>query len=163
MGLDRDQFQDLIIDPVLEGMGMYSTAASELVLGTCLHESHLRYLVQLDGDADPYDDAMGLPQIERKTIIDNWTNYLRYRADLTETIRRICLLDKMPATPETVIWNLRYAIVHCRLKYRRVKAPLPPAGDIEAQARYYCQWYNTSLGKATVEQYVENWRRGLTS
>jgi hypothetical protein len=158
--LDIVQFQDLIIDPTLEELGMYSTAASELLLGTALHESmRFTFLTQVDGDDDPYDDAMGFFQTERKTIIDIWDNYLIYRDGLTRTVLSVCSLPGEPV-PHAVIWNLRYATCMARLCYRRAKEPLPPAGNVEAQATYWKKHYNTGGGKGSVQDYITNWSKG---
>ena len=45
-----------------------------------------------------------------------------------------------------------------RVKYYRCPAPLPAAGDLEAQAAYYKRWYNPPGGAATVAEYMANWR-----
>jgi len=42
----------------------------------------------------------------------------------------------------------------CRLCYYRKPDPLPKAGDIEGQAAFWTQHYNTPLGKGTVTKYV---------
>lgn len=153
--IDRDQFRDLVIDPTLEAIGMYSVAASELMLGTALQESRLTYLVQLDGDSDPYDDALGLYQTERKTIVDIWEHWLRYRVDLSERVLTVCGFIA-PPNPIEVVTNLRYATIMARLHYRRVREPLPAAGDREGQARYWLAHYNAG-GKGSVEKYLEAW------
>ena len=42
----------------------------------------------------------------------------------------------------------------CRLCYYRKPDALPEAGDIEGQAAFWKQHYNTPLGKGTVTKYV---------
>ena len=37
--IDIDQFKEYVIDPTLETLGLYSVAASELLLGTAIQES----------------------------------------------------------------------------------------------------------------------------
>lgn len=39
----------------------------------------------------------------------------------------------------------------CRLLYRRIKEPLPHERDVLGMARYWKRYYNTSLGKGSVE------------
>lgn len=158
--IDVNHFRDLVIDPVIEALGMYSTAASELLLGTAIQESNLTFLTQLDGDDDPYDDAMGFFQSERRTIIDIHENWLRYRELERGLVNRICGFPReFTPPPEAVIWNLRYAVCIARIHYRRVKEPLPTAGDLWGMAHYWKKYYNTSGGKGTPRQYVENWCR----
>lgn len=156
--IDPGQFRQLVIDPALLSIGMYSPAASELLLGTAIQESSLTYLTQLDGDADPYDDAMGVFQVERATHDDIWENYLHYRWDLARKLLVACHFIAHPDASEMVT-NLRYAAIMARMVYRRKSEPLPEVGDIHAQARYYVKHYNTALGKGSVAQYMSNWRR----
>ena len=153
--LNVNHLQEYIIDPTLEHLGLYSLAASELMLGTAIQESRLTYLTQLDGDDDPYDDAIGLWQVERKTHDDIWDNWLRYRGDLVTRVTQISVRQ----TADEMLWNLYYACAMARIHYRRVKEALPPAGDREGQAVYWKTHYNTHLGAGGVQEYVENWER----
>ena len=157
--IDIKQFQDLIIDPALEEIGMYSLAASELVLGTGIQESHLTYLVQLDGDDQPYDDAIGLFQMESATFLDLWQNWLRHRVPLAHTVRKMCGSGREDPTPEVMVYNLRFAAAMCRLHYRRVREGLPAAGDVQGQARYWKKYYNTRFGAGTEGEYIRNWEK----
>lgn len=147
MGLDLEQFTDLIIEPTLEHLGLYSVAASELVLGTAIQESNLKYIKQLGTGP-----ALGLFQMEPATHNDIWDNFLRYRQSL---YNKVLDFDDMDAT--AMIWNMRYACAMCRVHYRRVREPLPAAGDIENQAHYWKDHYNTHLGAGTPDEYIENW------
>lgn len=54
--------------------------------------------------------------------------------------------------------NLIYATAMCRVHYRRVPEPLPPAGDLEAQAAYWKAHYNTAAAAdaGTVARFVED-------
>jgi hypothetical protein len=42
----------------------------------------------------------------------------------------------------------------CRVHYYRVPAALPPAGDLAEQAAYWKRYYNTELGRGTVEHFL---------
>jgi hypothetical protein len=44
----------------------------------------------------------------------------------------------------------------CRVHYRRVREPLPPAGDVEAQAGYWKAHYNIDAGAGTVARFIED-------
>lgn len=151
--IDIDQFRDLVIEPTLEHLGLYSVAATELVLGTALQESRLTYIKQLGNGP-----AVGLFQMEPATHKDIWENFLRYRSDLTDKVRELAGQVATPA-PEEMIWNMRYACAMCRVHYRRVREPLPTAGDRPSQAAYWKQHYNTPLGRGTQTEYIENWER----
>ena len=51
----------------------------------------------------------------------------------------------------------RLGVLLCRLHYLRCPGGIPEGP--EAQARYWKQFYNTSAGAGTVEQYLTNWAR----
>ncbi len=151
--IDIDQFKEYVIDPTLETLGLYSVAASELLLGTAIQESRLTYLKQLGGGP-----ALGVFQMEPATHDDLWENYLKYHGDLAALVEDLTHRG-WQATARDMIRNLAYAVAMCRVHYLRVPEALPDAGDIEGHARYYKQYYNTPLGKATEEQYLENWEK----
>jgi hypothetical protein len=147
--IDLDQFRDYVIEPTLEDLGMLSTSAVELVLGTALQESHLTYIKQL-GEGP----ALGVCQMEPNTHDDIWENFLKYRNVLSDAVLDI----GGPNAPE-LIWNLKYSVAMCRVHYRRVRSPLPQAGDVAGQAQYWKTYYNTELGKGTTQEYIDNWSR----
>ena len=150
MGLDHHQLRNLVIRPTLKNLNLWSEAAEELVLGTGIQESGLRYLQQL-GDGP----ARGLWQMEKATHDDIWLNFLNNRTKLGLNV-----LGPYTRPDHTrMAWNLAYACTMCRVHYLRCPDALPLAGDIEAQAAYYKTHYNTTLGKGTVEQYIANWHR----
>lgn len=147
--IDIDQFTEYVIEPTLEDLGLMSTAASELVLGTALQESHLTYIKQLGNGP-----ALGVCQMEPNTHDDIWKNYLTYRDVLADAV-----LDIGGPDSRELIWNLRYSVAMCRVHYRRVSDPLPQAGDLEGQAQYWKTYYNTELGRGTTEEYIDNWEK----
>lgn len=148
-GLNKDQFAELVIDPVLDRLHLNSPAARELLLGTAIQESGLRYLAQLGNGP-----ALGLFQMEPATHDDIWDNFLAYRPELAQRLQGTALKK----SPMTMVGNLWYAAGMCRIHYYRVSAPLPEAGDLEGQAAYWKKYYNTELGAGTVEHYIRNWR-----
>ena len=149
-GLDKAQFTELVINPALDVLELNSQAARELLLGTAIQESGLRYLKQLGGGP-----ALGLFQMEPATHKDIWDNYLRYRGELKARIDVLCRLP----IEEMLVTNLLYAAAMCRIHYLRAPDPLPEAGDLEGQAAYWKKWYNTAQGAGTVEHYIRNWRK----
>ncbi len=76
--LDIPQFRANIVRPTLEAVGAHNRAAEDLVLGTALQESNLRYLRQLNDGP-----ARGVYQMEPATHDDIWENYLAFRAELS--------------------------------------------------------------------------------
>jgi hypothetical protein len=130
-----------------------SAAAVELLLGTALKESGgLRWRRQLNNGP-----ARGLFQMEGATYEDIWRNYLAFRPVLADAIRSAFTPAGGELSFEQIVDDDAYAAVMARLHYLRVPAPLPAAGDVPAQAKYWKDHYNTKLGKGTVAGYVETW------
>lgn len=150
--LDILQFRVNIVRPVLQAVGAGGREAENLVLGTALQESNLRYLRQL-GDGP----ARGIYQMEPATHDDIWDNYLRYRPGLHEAVSAFDVVGQ--DRHDQLVWNLAYATAMCRVHYRRVPEPLPGADDIPGLAGYWKQHYNTPLGRGTVDEFVEKFER----
>lgn len=149
--LDIGDVRDLVIRPALETLRLWTPAADQLLLGTALKESDgFRKLRQYGGGP-----AVGLWQMERATFDDLEGRYLLRRPELAERVRMLSHL----ALFEALAWNLAYACGLARVRYFMVPAPLPALDDIEAQARYWKQHYNTPGGRGTVAEYVETWQR----
>lgn len=152
MSLDVKQFRQYIIVPALEHIGLYSPAAENLLIGTALQESQLRYLDQLSPGPGP---AYGLFQMEKRTHDDHWNSFISKDQDLKDKI--VSLTSAYPPGVEQLRCNLLYAAAMCRIHYRRVKEPLPDASDVKALGQYWKKYYNTYAGKGTVEQFVKNY------
>jgi len=151
MSISLSQLRDLAerslfeLDPVLA-----SAAAIELVIGTAAHESGLgTYIRQVRGP------ALGICQMEPATFLDISRRYLDARPEL---VSRMVALG-YPRKPAALEWDIRLALVMCRLHYRRVPTPLPIAGDWEGQAHYWKRHYNTMAGAGTVEQYMRDLKK----
>lgn len=146
--LDIIQFRDLVIIPAIKHIGCYSEAATELLLGTAIQESRIRYLRQLKNGP-----ARGLFQMEPATHDDIWDRYLRYKPGLGMDVAQLAHRRHY----DSLVTDLLYAAAMTRVHYLRVPDPLPPAGDYEGQAAYWKDYYNTYLGAGTEEEYLENW------
>lgn len=150
--IDIGQFRSLVVRPTLERLDAHSAAAENLVLGTALQESALRYLHQLGSGP-----ALGLFQMEPATHDDLWDSYLAHRADLRERVA--ALLAPGAARLDQLVWNLGYATAMCRVHYRRVPAALPDAGDVAGLAAYWKQYYNTPAGRGRPEEFIDKYER----
>ena len=148
--LDIGQLRELVIRPALEALHLYSEAAEELVIGTAIQESGLRYLRQLG-----HGPALGLWQMEPATHDDLWLNFLAYRPDLANRVESLVAAP----IPQALAGNLWYAAAMCRVHYYRAPEALPEAGDSEGQAALWKLRYNTPRGAGTVEEYLANWRK----
>lgn len=153
LGLDLQQVRQWIVKPTLEYLGLWSLSAERLVLGTAVHESRLRYIDQIDKYNRP-GPAFGLWQMEGPTHADLYNSFLSYQPELKLKVTRLASFysGSFP-DPGEMVGNLKYACAMCRIHYRRVKAPLPD--DVRGLAEYAKRYYNSMLGKATVQQYQD--------
>lgn len=150
LGLDAGQLREFVVRPALKRINLWSPAAENLVLGTCLHESHARYLDQLTPGPGP---AYGLWQMERATYEDLWRNFIPGDSYLRLNLLEMAGFDSEEHPPvQEMHGNLFYAAAMCRVHYRRVREALPVATDAQALAEYWKRYYNTALGKGTVAQ-----------
>ena len=148
-----------LIKRVITRMGMYSEEAEDLVLGTGLYESQYRYIRQIGSGI-----AKSFWQVEVATAQDNIKSYLKYRqskARMCASAAMVPLKFTMIGTSDDEIGdmlesNIAYGIMHCRLKYWRVPKKVPQ--DLEGQAHYYKKYYNSAQGKASEEEYIEQYK-----
>jgi hypothetical protein len=129
----------------------YSQNAVELILGTCAQESaYGKYVRQIGGGP-----ALGKFQMEPATFNDICKNFLKYNPDITEKIMAISHVSVLSSID--LLCNDRLAICMCRVHYLRQKEVMPDS--VEGYAEYYKKYYNTEKGKATIEQFIENYER----
>ena len=145
-------FIEYVIQPVLDHLDAGGRNVEELLLGTAIQESRLEYLNQLGGGP-----AVGVFQMEPATHNDIWENYLKYKPGLSGLVKSWSLSPDTPTATE-MRGNMYYAAAMCRVHYRRVPSALPAAGDLEGQATYWKDHYNTHLGAGTVEEYIEHYQ-----
>lgn len=149
-----------VISPALQRISSnkfptWSPAAEELLLGTAIVESDLRFRRQY-GDGP----ARGFLQMEPATHNDIWDNFLKYRPELAKAIGRLMSsadADKLVELEK----NDKYACAMARAHYLRAPTPLPRSGDVDAMAKYWKKYYNTNHknAKGTPEKYVEKWNK----
>lgn len=150
--IDPQNLRDLVIRPTLNSLELGGDAAEEIMLGTALQESgDGRRLIQAGGGP-----ALGIWQMEPATYNDIWMNFLTARPVLMGVVRSL-RIPSIVAPLDQLEGNLYYACAMARLVYYRRPEPLPAAGDLAAQAAFYVQHYNAG-GKATINEYIANWR-----
>ena len=137
-----------IIKLALQHLGLDSEDARSLIYNTGKAESDYKTLQQYGGGP-----ALGFFQMEPATCRDIWDNYVMYRPKYRD---KLYALGFDEGTLEfCLLSNVGLQAALCRLHYRRVPSPLPKAGDLEAQAKYWKEFYNTRLGKGTIEHFME--------
>lgn len=154
--IDYTQFRELVVVPTLKYLDpviSYSEEAVDLLMMTAAHESKGgTYLKQIKGP------ALGVYQMEPATHYDIYKNYLRFNPKIKSlledfTINAGILLQE----GEDMVFNLAYATAMARVHYYRVPEALP--STLEGLAAYAKKYYNTELGKATAEDYLEAFKR----
>jgi hypothetical protein len=148
----KKQLKELI-EKTLTAIGLHSDSAVNLLLGTCAQESGFgKYLRQLKGGP-----ALGIFQMEPNTFNDHVENYLKYKPELENKIKKFCGITHMK--PMYLEWNIAFAICMSRIHYLRVRKGLPEPNDIEELAGYWKKYYNTYLGAGTVEEFIKNYNK----
>lgn len=147
--MNKDEWRRLITD-TLKFIGLYSDNARELIMGTFAQESNFRYVRQLGGGP-----AVGYGQMEPATFNDIVINYLRYKPELMGKIMKVS--GVVTLEPGMLVDNKTLMICMTRVHYLRIKDPIP--GDLDGQANYYKKHYNTYKGKATTEEYKNNYKK----
>lgn len=146
MAYDRHQFRDLITR-VLKAYSLHSEAAVALLLGTAATESGFGTFLRQVGKGP----ALGAFQMEPTTFDD----LVSRRA-----LKFPPLHGRRASQLET---DLELAILMARLKYMDDPKPLPDADDVHAMAKYWKKCYNSPLGKGTVDKFLADWTRYLTT
>jgi hypothetical protein len=113
------------------------------------HESHLGYY--LHQEKGP---AVGIYQMEPATFHDCLVNYVKYNSILESSLGRFY---EFPV-PAYMAFDLSYATAMARVQLYRAPDRLPHRSDIRAMAEYAKKYWNTELGKATVEDYESAYR-----
>lgn len=135
--------------PTLIAIGLHSPQAEELMIGTCAHESKgMTYLKQIEGP------AIGPWQMEQATHDDIWKRYLPNQHIKCSLMVNFCQIRTQPSA-DIMIYHLTYACAMARLAYARHEEPIPKT--LEQQAEYYKIFWNTKLGKANVQEYIDNY------
>lgn len=150
MAFDKEQFAFLIRE-TLTKIKLYSEEAEALLLGTAAQESLFgTFLYQVNGP------ALGVFQMEPSTEIDIWERFLSNRVSLRRRLED-ATGARMPGN--CLLFNLGYQIAMARIHYLRIREPLPEAGDLPGQARYWKKYYNTPKGKGREKEYIKNFTR----
>ena len=137
-----------IIKETLDHMNLYSEDALEMIYKTGKAESGYRTLQQYGGGP-----ALGFFQMEPATYRDIWENYVMYREKYRNKLYSLGFDDSK--MDYCLMSNIGIQVAMCRLHYRRVPSALPKAGDLEGQANYWKKYYNSHLGKGTIEHFME--------
>lgn len=141
--INKEDLQ-LLIASTLKKYNLYSDEACKLIYGTIAQESHLgKYRRQMVSNWDYNKHALGITQIEKNTF--QWLQ--KIFVGLIPIVSKVQFID--------LAYNDELAILFCRLRYRVDPRPIPK--DLNGQAQYWKDIYNTKHGKGTVEEYINNY------
>lgn len=151
-------FRRFVVYPVLTHLGLWSTAAENLLMGTALHESGgLKFLDQVTGPNDvTLGPAFGVFQIEAATHADV-VGYLARTPALGPKVGQMAAA--VPSRELQLVTNLGYATAIARTIYWRRPEPLPAHDDVPGLAAYWKAFYNTPAGKGRVADWIDTYRR----
>lgn len=156
-GLDTAQLRLMIVRPVLTRLGLYSLAAENLVTGTAMVESKLKYLTQLGRGP-----ARGLWQMEGATHFDIHTNYLKFRPQLLKLVMLYAApLNSDIPDPDIMAGNLYYACAMCRVDYLRAPEALPAPTDAAGMAALHKLRYNSAGGKTDITESIKDFQQAV--
>lgn len=144
--MNSKQLFDTILD-TLEFCDMTcSSNVVNMILETAYVESNCgEYIKQLKGP------ACGIFQIEPVTAKDIIDNFIYYRPKLRENYAK--LVNGFLSLEQNLCTNLMFQIFMCRVFYLRFSEIIPDT--VEGRAKYWKKYYNTNLGKGTVEKYIK--------
>lgn len=155
--MDIGQFDKYVLVPALNIIGLYTPSAHVLMLGTGIIETNYHYIKQFnDGPGN------GIYEIEEATYNDIYRYLCRHEnMRLKETCMSSCLYSAWP-DKESLIYNLRWCTIICRIKYHMIPDKIPSSFDAEGMAEYYKKYYNTEKGEANLEKAVDTFKHVIT-
>ena len=131
--------------------GFYSPAMTDLLFRTACHESLCgTHVIQIGGGP-----ARGVYQMEPETHDDVWETYIEVFPALEKRIHAAGFRRSVSRLLE-----IDYATIIGACKYRRFvnkKRPLPVG--LPEQAAFWKKFWNTNLGKGTIEKFINDVRR----
>lgn len=146
--MDIKQFRDHIVVPALQQINSYSLNAEQLVMGTAMAESKLRYVKQVGRGP-----ARSFFQMEPVTHDDIWSRFLSKKMMLLNDLKPLIIRDM--DLHDQLYGNLFYGAAMCRIFYLRFREPLPDIDDWPGMARYWKKYYNTHLGAGTERGFLQ--------
>lgn len=157
MSIRAAHLQQYVVEPALRHIGLWSTAAEQLVLGTIAHESACGEFLHQLGKGP----AVGIVQMEPVTYRDIITRTVPTLAPAIRDALWSMVPREFEAWPpaEYLAADLRYAAALCRICYFRVPHRLPDACDIDALSLYWKRHYNTYLGAGEPRDFVRAYNR----
>lgn len=159
MAINCKDLNQYVIIPTLSYLGLYADNNRNLLLGTAAKESDMgTYLKQLKNGP-----AFGIFQEQDSDHTDIYNNFLFYRPELKARVDSLASpVSVYTNRNQELIVNLAYATAIAMIHYLRIsekREKVPDANNIPALASYWKRYYNTSHGKGTEEEFIENYNK----
>lgn len=145
--MHKGQLTQLVIEPTLKDLGLYSNDATQMLLMIAAHESIKGYYI-----AQAKGPAKGIYQMETATH-DYLIDWLRKTKPALYS--KVADMANGKPTATKMITDLAYATAMARVFFLRFPEALPSGSDTDAMAAYAKRRWNTSLGKATPADYKQ--------
>lgn len=146
--MNYNQLKQAIIDILTKINLPFNENVVNLIAETACQESACgKYIKQLNNGP-----AKGIFQCEPATAKDIMKNYVAYKPAIRSKLNEIYI--HYLTLEDNLMYNLAYSVAICRIHYLRVAESVPDT--VEGRAVYWKKYYNTSLGKGTVEEYIKN-------
>lgn len=145
------EIRDLIITPVLALAGWTDKSSNILIYGTGYVETAYSAIIQTGA---PKDGGFGFFQMQPDDYADiiKWLGN-EFNKFIVTNILDVCHYHDFPNDIDSLMHNIAYSILMCRIHYCRIKEPLPNPKDARGFAIYHKRYYNGGLlGKADVDK-----------
>lgn len=130
MNIHVSRLLTMVIRPTLAVLGVESTTAERLLLGTAAQASDFDPLVS--GTGSSTDKRYGIYQITSQQHRNVWDTYLAFRPDLASTVRGLASQHQFLKNPdEELVTNLAYSTAIAWIIYQQAELVLPEEDDLE--------------------------------
>lgn len=138
-----------IIAPTLKEIDLWSESSEILIYGTGFVETAYQYLMQI---GTPKNGGISFWQIEPSDYLDACAYLKNANIHLLQRILTISNCNALPANPMALVWNMKLAVIFCRVHYLRRPEPLPNADNASGFAQLHKKAYNSAMGAANVDK-----------
>ncbi len=143
--MNKKQLQNLVVDPELKRLGLYTKSWSKFILMIIAHESMQgTFIKQVKGP------ALGLSQMEPFTHHSLVTYLRERRPEIVHYMHQ----NFGGFSQDRLVFDLRYMVAMTRLFFVRFPERLPDE-SLEDMAEYAKRRWNTELGAAEPRDYLE--------
>jgi hypothetical protein len=154
--INAKQFRELVIRPAISAVGLWSEDAEELLMLTAATETHLGEYLRQSG-MNGIAGGFGVFQMQQPSYDLIWKNQILNNPSLKAKIRLFTGYEGKPVI-ERLITDLALSAIMTRLFYFDIKATLPKASDSYELAAFWKRWFNTEMGKGTINKALEDYK-----